>query len=513
MSSLLGLRTVALAAATTTVLAGALAAPAAAGPAPTPPAGAAPAVAEPPTAARAGAKGLKVTVKRPAEAKKLVRVTVTGPRQPGQSKPFKATTKKTRTWANLRPGVYKVKAKKIVLFDQKVKPKVTKKRVTITANRSRKTSKVTYALPAFCSYDGSTAYAWGEGDHGRLGTASPTDRLAPAPVTRLRGVTAMTGGLRTSYALCGDGTVWSWGFNQNGELGAGLKGDRAHPVRVAGLSSITAIAARREGAMALRSDGTVWAWGAGDYGQLGNAAPFTSTTAATKPVQVSLPARATAIAAGGYNGYALLEDGTVRAWGVRGVGQLGNPATPDDTSTPVAVQGLTAVVEIAAGHATAYARRANASVWAWGYGNQGEIGDGFLIHRTAPVQVDLPGAVTSIGASNAAGYAIVGGGVWSWGSGRHGDVGFDNAGNPQATPVSNVTLSGVVEIVGAGYGGYALTGTGRVWAWGDHGAGQVGNGAPPTGPATTDGVETPVQLGLTGVTGVGAGNVNGYAIG
>jgi alpha-tubulin suppressor-like RCC1 family protein len=170
------------------------------------------------------------------------------------------------------------------------------------------------------------------------------------------------------------------------------------------------------------------------------------------------------------------------------------------------------VAEIAAGHATAYVRRVDGSLWAWGYGNQGEIGDGGMVHRTTPVQV-IGAGVTSIGASNAAGYAIVGASVWTWGSGRHGDVGFDNAGNPQSTPVSNVTLSGVVKVVGAGYGGYALTNTGRVWAWGDHGAGQVGNGAPPTGPASTDGIETPVELSLTGVTGVGAGIVNGYAIG
>jgi alpha-tubulin suppressor-like RCC1 family protein len=381
------------------------------------------------------------------------------------------------------------------------------------ANRNLRTSRVIYVRPAFCAYNGSTAYAWGEGDHGRLGTTSSTDRLAPAPVTRLRGVTAMTGGLRTSYALCGDGTVWSWGFNHKGELGTGRTGDRAYPVKVAGLRNITSVVARREGAMALRSDGTVWAWGSGQYGQLGNAAAFSSTTTATTPVQVSLPMRAIAIAAGGYNGYALLEDQTVRAWGVRGVGQLGNPAALSDTSTPVAVQGLTGITEIAAGHATAYARRVDGAVWAWGYGNQGEIGDTFLVHRTTPVQVVLPGAATSIGASNAAGYAIVGASVYSWGSGRHGDVGFDNGGNPQPTPVSNVTLSGVVKIVGAGYGAYALTSTGRVWAWGDHGSGQVGNGAPPTGPAATDGIETPVELGLTGVSGVGAGNVNGYAVG
>ncbi|MDP3892378.1 hypothetical protein [Nocardioides sp.] len=457
----------------------------------------------------AARKGLQVKVKRPAAAKNLVRVTVTGPNG------FRKKIRRTTTWSNARPGRYRIKAKVITLDDQRVKPTVRPRKVRIRANRARQTSRVTYRLPAFCARSGSQAYAWGEGDHGRLGTTSSTDRLTPGAVNRLRGVTAITGGLRTSYALCGNGTVWAWGFNQNGELGNGATGDRAFPVRVAGLVGVTAIAARDQGALALRSDGTVWSWGWGGYGQLGNGAAYNFSTRQRTPVKVALPAKATAIAGGGNTAYALLANGTVRAWGNDGVGQLGNGAPNTDSATPVAVSGLTSVVELAAGHVTGYARTAAGGVRAWGGGNQGELGNNVTANSNIPVTVSLGPAASSIGASHSAGYAVTNAGsVYSWGSGRYGDLGYDNGGNPNASPDFNVTLTNVKKVVGAGYGGYALTTTGTVWAWGDNGSGQLGTGAAKTGPShITGGVPTPAVIpGLSGVTAIGAGRLNGYAI-
>jgi alpha-tubulin suppressor-like RCC1 family protein len=74
------------------------------------------------------------------------------------------------------------------------------------------------------------------------------------------------------------------------------------PVEVSGLSSVTAIAAGGWSGYALRADGSVWDWGYGTDGELGNAA----TDGSALPVQVSTPAPAAGIAAGAFTGYVLM---------------------------------------------------------------------------------------------------------------------------------------------------------------------------------------------------------------
>ncbi|MDP2775805.1 MAG: hypothetical protein Q8O61_19780 [Nocardioides sp.] len=460
----------------------------------------------------APSRGLKVRLVKPAGAR--VAAVVTGPRG------FRKLIRRTTSWPNARPGRYQVAARVAVIFDQRVRPQVrpgTSVRVVRhrPGRRDGRLVTASWRKPAFCARSGTRAYAWGEGSKGALGTSSSTDRLRPAPVKDLRGVTQVLGSSNTAYALCRNGTVWAWGSNIYGELGNGKTGDRRFPVRVRGLSGVTQIAARRLGGVALRSDGTVWSWGWGNYGQLGDGRPFSSSRVARTPVRVAGLSNVTQIAAGGYGAYALLSDGTLKAWGNGGLGRLGNNSSTD-TSTPVDVDTLASVTKVASGHDTGYALRSNGEVWSWGNDGQGQLGNGApLSNVDQPVLAGMGGAtVVDIAAAYAAAYALAATGtVRTWGSGRHHDVGFDNGGNPQPASVSNVTLAEITDLAGFGYGGYALSETGVIWGWGDHGAGQAGTGAAPTGPSYTEGVNPPTALpGGGGFRSIGAGQFNGYAI-
>ena len=57
----------------------------------------------------------------------------------------------------------------------------------------------------------------------------------------------------------------------------------------------------------------------------------------------------TAIAGGEQAAYALRSDGTVYSWGIGAYGGLGNGQT-SDSSVPVQVAGLTAITAIAGGY-------------------------------------------------------------------------------------------------------------------------------------------------------------------
>jgi alpha-tubulin suppressor-like RCC1 family protein len=139
----------------------------------------------------------------------------------------------------------------------------------------------------------------------------------------LSGVTAISGQYHDGYALKGDGTVWAWGAQLAGALGNGTTGDAEQPtpVRVATLSGVTAIGAATDNGYARRSDGTLWAWGAGAQGAVGNGTTADSST----PVRVSGLSGVTSIAhSTGATAYATLADGTVWAWGLGDYGALGD---------------------------------------------------------------------------------------------------------------------------------------------------------------------------------------------
>jgi len=78
----------------------------------------------------------------------------------------------------------------------------------------------------------------------------------------------------------------------------------------------------------------------------------TTTVISAGPVPVGVPAAA-AVAAGGFNGYAL-RAGSTWAWGRGDLGQLGNGTTTDGL-LPTAVPGLTNVTAIAGGGGGGYA--------------------------------------------------------------------------------------------------------------------------------------------------------------
>ncbi len=137
----------------------------------------------------------------------------------------------------------------------------------------------------------------------------------------------------------------------------------------------------------------LYSWGYNPDGELGNG----STTNATTPVKVSLPAgvTATAAAAGGDHSLAIGSDGKLYAWGNNSEGQLGNGTTVS-SSTPVVVSmpaGVTATA-VAAGQSHSVTLGSNGAVYDWGDNSEEELGNGTDYNSSTPVKVTLPAGVT-----------------------------------------------------------------------------------------------------------------------
>jgi alpha-tubulin suppressor-like RCC1 family protein len=190
----------------------------------------------------------------------------------------------------------------------------------------------------------------------------------------------------------------------------------------------------------------------------------------------------TQVSAGEYFTLALKSDGTVWAWGSGTSGQLGNGGT-SNSYTPVEVQAssgvnFTGVVAVAAAGYTAYAIKSDGSLWAWGRNGDGEIGDNTYTQRNYPVEVLTSGVAQVVGAYYNVAALKTDGTVWCWGQNTCGQNGHGTTSYNDKVPTQVTGLTGITQ-VGTSPGAYevaALKNDGTVWAWGLNSYGGLGNG-------------------------------------
>jgi alpha-tubulin suppressor-like RCC1 family protein len=312
----------------------------------------------------------------------------------------------------------------------------------------------------------------------------------PYQVSGLSGVTALTGN-STKYAVLTDKTVRSWGANSVGQIGNGTVDEWTRttlPVPVSGLTSVRSVDASYASAFALLEDGTVWAWGANYYGILGNGTDANSST----PVQVTGLNGVESVITSNWAAYALLADGTVWAWGYNFYGQLGN-GTTTNSSIPIQVAGLTGVKSLETTQSGVYAVLVDGTVRAWGNNGVGQLGNGSRTNSSIPVQVTGLTDVESVVSAGSTAFAILADGtVRAWGSNSNGQLG-DGTTTGSNVPVQVTGLTGVESMAVGIRTAYALLSDGSLRAWGSNSNGQLGNG-------TTTDSNVPVQVGaLTGV--------------
>ncbi|WP_437672574.1 RCC1 domain-containing protein [Sorangium sp. So ce131] len=222
--------------------------------------------------------------------------------------------------------------------------------------------------------DGSVK-CWGANSSGELGIGSTADAPTVTSVPNLSNVTGMALGDFHSCALLVGGTAMCWGTGYSGQLGDGTSGMGAQkltPAPVPGLSGVTQIAAGSYSSCALLETGAVSCWGANDYGQLGDG----TTQERSEPNLLPGLAQVTRLALGGFHAYALRMDGTVFSWGSNAEGQLGNGKVGTAQPTPEAISNPANVAGVASGlwHTCAWLSDGNAMCW--GKNDAGQLGDG-----------------------------------------------------------------------------------------------------------------------------------------
>ncbi|WP_293457128.1 hypothetical protein [Phenylobacterium sp.] len=210
-------------------------------------------------------------------------------------------------------------------------------------------------------------FAWGEEVDGLRGDAASSH----APVTRVPGlppIVQIATAARHSLALGQDGRVYAWGANSQGELGRGVAGESAPPAPTPGLEKVVAIAAGFKNSLAVTQDGAVWAWGSNQSAMLGDGGRGGSASEgyAVSPARVPGVAGARQVAAGEGFALARLADGSVRAWGFDGYGEIGVGTAGGYHTSPTRIPSLAKVVGVNAGGYRVFATTADGRLWHWG---------------------------------------------------------------------------------------------------------------------------------------------------
>jgi alpha-tubulin suppressor-like RCC1 family protein len=302
-------------------------------------------------------------------------------------------------------------------------------------------------------------------------------------------------GQQHSLAICTDGTARDWGLNIWGQLGNNSNTDSYVPVPVSNLTNLISIMAGSNHSLALQSNGTVWAWGWNNMGQLGNG----TTNDRNTPVQVSGLNGITAISAGIYaHSIALKSNGTVWAWGYNNNGELGNGSN-NSSSTPTQASGLTDVIAIDAGGEHNLALKSNGTVWAWGNNLNGQLGNNSTTASYVPIQVPNLVGVVAIAAGSSHNLALKSDGtVWAWGANLNGQLGNGTTATSYI-PVQLPNLTGVKSIAAGYFHSIAIMSDKTIRTWGNNYNGQLGNNS-------TSDSNVPVQvLGLSNVTFIAGG--------
>jgi alpha-tubulin suppressor-like RCC1 family protein len=333
-------------------------------------------------------------------------------------------------------------------------------------------------------FTGQELWLWGCGASGVLGNNAITNRSSPVQTvsggTDWKQASVIAG---TSAAIKTDGTLWAWGCNISGQLGTDNRTNVSSPVQtISGGNNWKQVSVGARFSAAIKTDGTLWLWGLNSLGQLGTGDIIDQSS----PVQtISSGTNWKSISVGNDTIAGIKTDGTLWLWGNGCRGVLGNNLTNPISSPVQTISGGNNWKQVSVGCRHAGAIKTDGTLWMWGTNLDffgfytyalGTLGDDTLILRSSPVQTISGGTNwKQVSAGNFHTAAIkTDGTLWLWGCGGQGELGTNNR-VARSSPVQTVSGGTNWKCVSAGLATSAIKTDGTLWLWGNNLSGITGD--------------------------------------
>ena len=214
-------------------------------------------------------------------------------------------------------------------------------------------------------------------------------------------------GSNHTIAIDHDGKLWTWGRNHNGQLGNGVVSatNALIPVQIgtdtdwvyaSGGGEVAS--AGRAYNLALKANGELWAWGNQDNGKVG-LVDTSGNRAIPGKIESDVPWQTSpgSISAGGAHSLGIKEDGTLWAWGYGANGRLGNMSTTAiNQGTPIQIRlysGNNLLIPqptwryVSVGFTHSAAITTDGDLYVWGRNNRRQVGNGNTADQSSPVLI------------------------------------------------------------------------------------------------------------------------------
>ncbi|HPI18929.1 MAG TPA: T9SS type A sorting domain-containing protein [Candidatus Kapabacteria bacterium] len=318
-------------------------------------------------------------------------------------------------------------------------------------------------------YPKRTLWLWGANNYGQMGDSTVTHFLKPTMLGEQGEWSYVESDYFHNAAIKSDGSLWGWGQSQNNPLSSVFNSIKKIPYRFLNEKSSDWISVNCgvESIIARNSDGCILEFNK----DFVNSFKEEYIGNFNHFVEVK-----TQIISGAHHNLFVKSDGTLWGWGIGNYGRIGD-GTENNRANIIQIGSDSDWESVGCGVYQSYGIKNDGSLWSWGFNNDGILG--YSYQELTPKKIGNENDWAFIDSDWYHTLAIKSDGtLWAWGQNLYGKFGNGNY-EPSNFPVKVGNENNWSYVKCCNHHTLAIKSDGTVWGWGANLQGQLADSVTP----------------------------------